>query len=100
LGCDDFRSTKRSITFATLVEPDNNGGGGSAGIRILGGGTQHIRACVEDDRVRLCVLDASDGSAVGLGEWQHNYGRGKPIKKGDTVEASMTFELIGPMRRR
>jgi hypothetical protein len=59
-----------------------------------------VRANVEDDRVRLSVLDFSGGSAVGLGEWEHNYGHGRPIKKGDAVEASVDFELLAPTRRR
>src|SRR5262249_20748101 len=70
MGCDDFRSTKRDVTRATLADP--SGGG----VLVDCGGKQHVRACVEDDRVRLCVLDWSGGSAVGLGEWTHNYGNG------------------------
>jgi beta-galactosidase len=94
LGCNDFRSTKRSLLHAELADPDG------AGVRIEAGGRQHVRACVEDDRVRLCVLDYSGGSAVGWGEWDHNYGRGKPIKKGDTIESSVDFRLLAPTRHR
>ena len=93
-GSNDFRSTKRSLLHAELADPDG------AGVRIEGGGRQHVRACVEDDRVRLCVLDLSGGSAVGWGEWDQNYGRGKPIKKGDTVESSVDFRLLAPTRHR
>jgi hypothetical protein len=88
MGCDDFRGTKRSLAEATLVDPHG------CGVRVIAGGRQHVRACVEDDRVRLCVLDWSGGSAVGLGEWTGNYGNGKPIKKGDAIDASVTFELL------
>jgi hypothetical protein len=94
MGCDDFRSTKRDVSRATLAEP--NGGG----IFVDAGGQQHVRACVEDDRVRLCVLDWSGGSAVGLGEWQHNYGNGQPLKHGATIDASVTFTLLAPETRR
>jgi hypothetical protein len=94
MGCDDFRSTKRNVTRATLAEP--SGGG----ILVDAGGRQHVRACVEDDRVRLCVLDWSGGSAVGLGEWQHNYGNGQPLKHGATIDASVTFTLLPPETRR
>jgi hypothetical protein len=93
-GSNDFRSTKRSLLHAQLIDPDG------AGVRIECGGKQHVRACVEDDRVRLCVLDWSGGSAVGWNEWDHNYGRGKPIKKGDSVEASVDFRLLAPTRHR
>lgn len=93
-GCNDFRSTKRLVLHAELVDPDG------AGVRIEAGGKQHVRACVEDDRVRLCVLDFSGGSAVGWGEWDHNYGRGKPIKHLDTIDASVDFRLLAPTRHR
>jgi len=94
MGCDDFRSTKRSIWWAKLTDPTG------CGVSIESAGKQHVRACVEDDRVRLCVLDWSGGSAVGLGEWQHNYGNGQPLKHGATIDASVTFTLLAPETRR
>jgi hypothetical protein len=94
MGCDDFRSTKRSLAWAKLTDPTG------CGVRVDAGGKQHVRACVEDDRIRLCVLDWSGGSAVGLGEWQHNYGNGQPLKHGATIDASVTFSLLAPETRR
>ncbi len=88
MGCNDFRSTKRSIRRAALI------GDSGAEAEVLSDGSQHVRASVESDRVRLHVLDYSGGTAAGWWEWIHNYGTGRKLRSGDRLESAVTIRLV------
>ena len=70
-GCNDFRSTKRNIYWASLT--DRQG----AGLKIISDGRQHVRATVGPRAIFVNVLDYYGGSATGASEWDGTYGNGK-----------------------
>jgi hypothetical protein len=94
LGSIDFRSTKRDVDWV-LVGSRPYGPGLVVVDRADEQGAHprplHVRAMVDGDRVRLHVNSFSGGSAAGLWEWESNYGRGKPLKRGDAID--LTLEL-------
>ncbi len=87
LGSNDFRSTKRHVDWAVLSRPS-----GTA-LEIVGRDEQSARAMVESDRVALFALDHYGGTGARLGEWESNYGRGRSLKGGETIESVVRFEL-------
>lgn len=96
MGSNDFRSTKRNITSAGLL--DSKG----AGVRISSDGTQAIRACVGRLGIDLCVLDYYGGTRSSLipSVWEPNYGSGKPLKAGDIIEGVAHLRLVWSHRSR
>lgn len=92
MGCNDFRSTKRNIHWASLRFPDG------PGILIQSNGAQHARAMMRDDRICLHVNDWYGGTNCGLGEWVMNYGEGRLIRKGEVLESALTVQLYMDMQ--
>ena len=92
-GCNDFRSAKRNIYWASLT--DHQG----AGLRIVSGGTQHIRTTVGPRAISLNVLDYYGGSATGASEWDGTYGNGKVIPAGAELGGTVHLELLPPNGR-
>ncbi len=92
LGSNDFRSTKRNINWATLRCPSG------AGVGVLSDGRQHARATVETDRIALHVSDWYGGTGAGLGEWESNYGKGRLVKAGERIEATLRLRVIQASR--
>lgn len=90
LGSNDFRSTKRHIRWAALSYPDG------PGIWVESNGSQSVRATVESDRIALHVNDWYGGTHVGLWEWTSNYGEGKPVADGDTIESTVNLQIAAP----
>ena len=39
--------------------------------------------------------DSPGGTWSGLWEWEHNYGKGKLIKKGDVLKSKLVLRLVG-----
>jgi hypothetical protein len=87
-GCNDFRSAKRNIYWASLTDS------GGSGIKVISDGTQHIRATLSTYSISLKVLDYYGGSATGTGEWDYAYGNGKIIKSGDVIKGVVHLELM------
>jgi hypothetical protein len=87
MGSNDFRSTKRQIHGVDLRC------GRGPGVSVRSDGSHSARAMVQSDRTTLYIDDWYGGTNVGWGEWITNYGRGKAIKKGDTLESNLTFTL-------
>jgi hypothetical protein len=92
MGSNDFRSTKRHIHWASISYPDG------PGVWVTSDGSQHARAMVESDRIMLHVNDWYGGTHVGLGEWTSNYGEGRPVASGDTLESTVRLRL-GTLRQ-
>ena len=87
MGCNDFRSTKRHIYWASIAYGDG------PGIWVKSDGTQHLRAMVDSDRISICINDWYGGSHVGLSEWISNYGEGKAIAQGEVLESTVRLQL-------
>jgi hypothetical protein len=87
MGCNDFRSTKRHIRWASLSYPHG------PGIWAESDGAQHVRAEVQSDRIAFHINDWFGGTHVGWGEWTSNYGEGKPIAPGDTIKSTVRLRL-------
>jgi beta-galactosidase len=87
LGSNDFRSTKRNILWTALRHPDG------AGVIALSDGKQQARASLETDRISLCINSWYGGTNAGLWEWEHNYGKGKRLKKGDHIQETVRLEF-------
>jgi len=99
LGTNDFRSTKRNFIYASLTDKDGYG----LGIEAIG--SQHLRAMVSDDMIKVNVNDWFGGvAATAWGEWWQNYGQGREIRQDDPnqgvshnkVSGGMQFYLLSP----
>jgi hypothetical protein len=88
MGCNDFRSTKRQVRWATLGYP------GGPAILVRSDGSQSVRAYVESDKIALHVNDWYGGTHVGYGEWTRNYGEGKPLAPGQALESTLRLQLV------
>ncbi|HEX5050571.1 MAG TPA: glycoside hydrolase family 2 TIM barrel-domain containing protein, partial [Planctomycetota bacterium] len=87
LGCNDFRSSKRSIERGWIGLPDG------PGVRIESNGSQNLRATVAGDHIEVVVTDELGGSN-GLGEWTSNYGTGRPLGVGEVVTAHVVLRWV------
>ena len=90
-GSNDFRSTKRSVTAATVRDADDNG------IHVVSDGSQHLRASVEDDAVDVLVLDRSIGGTNPDG-WlnRHSVGDADPtLAEGASLTGTVTLGAVG-----
>jgi len=88
MGCNDFRSTKRHIQWASIAYPEG------PGLWVESDGTQHLRASVETDRIVVRINDWYGGTHAGLWEWTSNYGEGKPIELGQTIESTARLRIF------
>ena len=88
LGTNDFRSTKRNIENASIMDADGYG------LFIESNGEQHLRACVEPDRIALFVNDWFGGTASRAEEWNENYGKGRLLKNGDRLRGTLHVRLM------
>ena len=50
---------------------------------------------IEPDRISVHVNDFYGGTNAGWWEWEHNYGKGKLIKKGDVLKSKLVLRLVG-----
>ncbi len=81
MGSNIYRSTKRNIIAATVSDADGNGW------TIHSDGSQHLRAFVDSDRIRIYVNDWYGGSTADMGEYVENYGDGKILHNGDRIHS-------------
>ncbi len=88
MGTNAFRSTKRNILEASLVNTDGRGA------KIHSDGSQHRRATVESDRIAVFVNDWFGGTSSRAGEWTENYGEGKLLRTGDTIHGTLKLNLL------
>lgn len=89
MGSNDFRSTKRNITEASIRDSAGRGWA------IHSDGSQHLRVSVESDRVAVYVNDWYGGSTAPLGEYVSNYGDGKVLHSGQHIRSTLRLSLIG-----
>ena len=85
-GTNDFRSTKRNIFTGSLTNEKNTG------IKIISGGTQHLRCWFENDTVNFIIAEYDNPGA-------ERFFRGhaklwdKPLKKGDTISGTVNLKI-------
>ena len=87
MGCNDFRSTKRHILWASVSYPNG------PGVWVESDGKKHVRAEVQSDRVAFHLNDWYGGTHSGLWEWTSNYGEGKALAPGDVIQSTAQFQL-------
>ena len=87
-GCNDFRSTKRNIYWASLTNAAGEG------VKVISNGKQHIRATVGVHDILLKVMDwyGGEGSTY---DWGFHYGDGKHIATGDVLKGTVRLQLLG-----
>jgi beta-galactosidase len=86
-GSNDFRSTKRNIIEASLL---NDLG---TGIEVHSGGLQHIRSWYHQNAVHLFVAEYDNPGAERFFR-SHATLWDKPLKTGDTIEGSIHLEVV------
>jgi len=86
LGTHDFRSTKESITQASLT---NNMDGG---VFVRSNGEQHVRTWVDNQQIKLLVAEYSNAGAEGFFR-SHAAVEDRPLKVGDIIKGSITLQL-------
>jgi hypothetical protein len=91
LGTNDFRSTKRNIIWASLIDTN------SYGILIRFKGEQSTRSYVEGDRIRLLTARHSTGGRDGV-SFGHLGEEQKRLEKGAVFEDSVYIELLCPTK--
>jgi hypothetical protein len=88
LGSNDFRSTKENIKHVSLTDPEGTG------LSVTSDGTQHARAWVDGERVRLLIADHTNPGAERFYR-RHAQQQDRPLKKGDRVSGRVTVRLEG-----
>jgi hypothetical protein len=88
MGCDDFRSTKRNIEYASITDLSGSG------LFISSNGNQHLRACVETDRIAIHVNDWFGGSAAAADEEWSPYGKGRVLKPHEHLQGALLLQLV------
>ena len=63
------------------------------GVLVLSDGRQHARATMGTDRISLHVISWYGGTNAGWWEWEHNYGKGKRLKKGDRIQETVRLRF-------
>jgi beta-galactosidase len=89
MGTNDFRSTKRHIENASIMNAD-----GGYGLYIDSNGDQNLRAAVETDQIAVYVNDWFGGTAATASEWQTNYGKGKLLKTGEQFQGTIRLWIV------
>jgi len=88
MGSNQYRSTKRNITSATVR---NTSG---IGWTIQSDGSQHLRTAVESDRIAVFVNDWYGGSPAQIGEYLENYGPGRRLRPGEHLRSTIHLRLL------
>ena len=87
LGTNDFRATRNNILWTSLRA--SNG----YGLLVRSDGTQHARAWVDSNRIRLLVAGYYTGGAEPY-HASHLVDERKPLKKGSVLEDCVHLELV------
>jgi hypothetical protein len=85
-GTNDFRSTKRNIFYATLLNDDGKG------VKVSSSGLQHVRAWFANDNIHLLVAEYDNPGAEGYFNSHSNHWN-RPLKKGDRIIGSINFDM-------
>ena len=81
-GSNIFRSTKENIYSANLNNPEGKS------ITVVSDGTQHVRAWIDGDVIRLLVADYNNpGKEFYL--MPHSEKEYRPLKKGDRIQGTI-----------
>ena len=86
-GTNDFRSTKQNI-FDGSVTNENN-----SGLKVISGGTQHLRCWVDNDIVNLIIAEYDNPGAERFFRG-HAQQWDKPLKKGDIITGTIRLAII------
>ena len=86
-GCNDFRSAKRNVNWASFTDPTGRG------IRIISDGTQAIRATMGVHSISVKVLDYYGGSPSPIPEYAGLYGYGRTVKTGERLKGVARIQL-------
>lgn len=92
-GSNDFRSTKRNIRTARLVDAHDRG------IQVRSDGSQHVRCQVRDDAVDCLILDRSIAGTTP--EWMSRYpvlNQHPTLDEGTTVQGSALVSFVDSSR--
>jgi len=92
LGTNDFRSTKRSILWASLK---NNGG---YGIIVRSDGSQSTRSYVDGEHIRLLVAGYATGGRDGT-SFGHLGSEQRLLKIGSLFEDTVNLDLVCPAEK-
>ncbi len=87
MGSNDFRSTKRNITQASIRDSDGNGW------TIHSDGRQHLRVSQETERMEVYVNDWYGGSTAPLHEYGANYDEGKVLHTGEHIRSTLRLSV-------
>ena len=85
-GTNDFRSTKRNIITASLLNDEK------MGVEIHSGGLQHIRSWFDQATVNLLVLEYDNPGAERFFRNHANHWD-KPLKSGDKISGTVNIEI-------
>ncbi len=85
-GTNDFRSTKRNIFTGSLTNKN------SSGIKIVSGGTQHLRCWFDNDTVNLIVAEYDNPGAERFFRG-HAQQWDSPLKKGDKISGTVNLHI-------
>jgi hypothetical protein len=88
MGSNMYRSTKRNILSATVRDAAGHGW------TVHSDGSQHLRASVDSDRIRIYVSDWYGGSTADMGEYVENYGEGKMLHSGDRIHSRLRLSRL------
>lgn len=85
-GSNLFRSTKEHIRHAALKDADQTT------VAVRSDGTQHIRAWIDNNTIRLLVADYNNAGKENylIPHAEKGY---KPLKKGDQIKGSVQIDL-------
>jgi hypothetical protein len=65
-----------------------------AGVLVLTDGQHHARATIQTDRISLHINGWYGGTNAGWWEWEHNYRKGKVLKKGDRMRSLVAIFVL------
>lgn len=86
-GSNDFRSTKRNIIKASLLNKETRG------IEVHSGGLQHIRSWFDHGNINLLVAEYDNPGSEGYYR-SHVKHWDKPLKIGDRIGGTIYFEMV------
>lgn len=87
-GCNDFRSAKRHIYWASLTNSEG------AGVKVISDGGDTVRATMGATTLGLKVLGHYDGSPAEINEYAGLYGPGRTIKPGEVISGVVKLQLL------
>ncbi|PWD98308.1 glycoside hydrolase family 2 protein [Marinilabilia rubra] len=86
-GTNDFRSTKRNIFQASLLNASKSG------IRLKGAGLQHIRCWMQTGGSNLLIAEYDNPGAERFFR-SHAKQWDRPLKKGDRIQGTVKIEIM------